>query len=148
MLRIVILFILQVEGTHAEDEDEEKLPSASALPPPQKKTAMSDLFGELFTTGEQHPKPLSATIEGEVALYRAAESLHIDGNPFQWWKLHQHKFPCVSKHAKRYLCVPGTSVASERVFSTAGDIVSATRSCLSPENVDMLIFLQKNMKTE
>ncbi|CAL8301174.1 unnamed protein product [Gadus morhua 'NCC'] len=62
----------QVEGTHAEDEDEEKLPSASALPPPQKKTAMSDLFGELFTTGEQHPKPLSAVIEGE----RAEENAH------------------------------------------------------------------------
>jgi hypothetical protein len=83
-----------------------------------------------------------------VSLCIVTALLHIDGNPFQWWKLHQHKFPCVSKHAKRYLCVPGTSVASERVFSTAGDIVSATRSCLSPENVDMLIFLQKNMKTE
>ncbi|KAG7278419.1 hypothetical protein CRUP_026970 [Coryphaenoides rupestris] len=35
---------------------------------------------------------------------------------------------------------------SERVFSTAGDIVTAKRSTLSPDNVDILIFLKKNLK--
>lgn len=143
------LFILQVEGMQAGPSTEEELPSASAsaASPPQKKTAMSELLGDLFTAAEeQQTKPLSATIEGEMSAYRTADSLHVDGDPFQWWKLNQYKFPHLSKHAQKYLCVPGTSVASERVFSTAGDIVSASRSCLSPENVDMLIFLQKNMK--
>ncbi len=42
--------------------------------------------------------------------------------------------------------VQGTSVPSERVFSMAGDIVTASRSRLLAENVDKLIFLQKNMK--
>uniref|UniRef100_A0A3B1IEW9 BED-type domain-containing protein n=1 Tax=Astyanax mexicanus TaxID=7994 RepID=A0A3B1IEW9_ASTMX len=43
------------------------------------------------------------------------------------------------------LCIPGTSVAAERVFSTAGDIVTAQRSSLTPEHVDQLLFLQKNL---
>ena len=36
------------------------------------------------------------------------------------------------------------NVPSERVFSTAGDIVTAHRSALKSEFVDMLIFLKKN----
>ena len=34
---------------------------------------------------------------------------------------------------------------SERVFSTAGDIVTAQRSALNAENVDKLIFLKKKL---
>ena len=46
--------------------------------------------------------------------------------------------------AKIYLGIPATSVPSERVFSTAGDIISAQRSALLPQHVDKLIFLKKN----
>ena len=46
------------------------------------------------------------------------------------------KYPILSKLAKRYLCVPATSVAGERVFSSAGDLVSTQRSCLRSEHVD------------
>ncbi|XP_060767673.1 E3 SUMO-protein ligase ZBED1-like [Neoarius graeffei] len=133
----------QNEGMQAGPSTEKEPPSS--VSPPQKKTAMSELFGDLYTD-EQHTKPLSLTIEMEISLYRAADSLHVDADPFQWWKLNQFKFPHLSKHAQKYLCVPGTSVSSERVFSTAGDIVNASRSRLCPENVDMLNFLQKNMK--
>ncbi len=42
--------------------------------------------------------------------------------------------------------IPVTSVPSERVFSTAGDILSAQRACLKAKHVDMIIFLKKNMK--
>jgi len=51
--------------------------------------------------------------------------------------------------AKRYLCVPGTSIISERVsserVSTAGDIITAKRSCLTPGHVNELLFIQKNL---
>ncbi|KAH3796046.1 hypothetical protein DPMN_149610 [Dreissena polymorpha] len=40
----------------------------------------------------------------------------------------------------------GTSVPSERIFSTAGDPVSAHRACLDPGDVDMLIFVNTNIK--
>ncbi|XP_078331257.1 zinc finger BED domain-containing protein 4-like [Crassostrea virginica] len=55
-------------------------------------------------------------------------------------------FPKLVRLARTYFCVQATSVASERVFSTTGDIVSATRACLSAERVNELVFLKKNMK--
>ncbi|KAJ8269395.1 hypothetical protein COCON_G00120020 [Conger conger] len=47
--------------------------------------------------------------------------------------------------AKRFLCIPGTSVSSERVFSTTGDIVTAQRSVLKAGHVDQLVFLNRNL---
>ena len=37
------------------------------------------------------------------------------------------------------------STPSERLFSTAGDIINAKRACLDPENVSMLCFLAENL---
>ena len=43
-------------------------------------------------------------------------------NSFLWWKENQHRFVQLSQLARRYLAPPLTSVASERLFSIAGDI--------------------------
>ena len=52
----------------------------------------------------------------------------------------------MAKLAITMLCIQGTLVLSERVFSTAGDIVTSQRSALHPDHVDVLIFLKKNMQ--
>ncbi|XP_077270177.1 E3 SUMO-protein ligase ZBED1-like [Temnothorax americanus] len=61
-----------------------------------------------------------------------------------WWKAHEVCFPAVAKIARQILCIPASSATAERVFSSAGNIVSAKRSCLLPENVSHLIFLHQN----
>lgn len=61
----------------------------------------------------------------------------------KWWHDNEVIFPLLSRLAKHYLCIPGTSVAAERVFSTAGTIVTAKRSSLAPEHLDQLLFLHK-----
>ena len=47
--------------------------------------------------------------------------------------------------ARKYLRIPGTSVPSECAFSTAGNVVNAKRSCLLPENTNILTFLAQNL---
>ena len=52
----------------------------------------------------------------------------------------------VARLEQMLLCIPGTSVPSERVFSTAGDILNAQRANLKAKHVDKLVYLKKNMK--
>ena len=39
----------------------------------------------------------------------------------------------------------GSSVPSKRLFSKAGEVVAARRSNIKPKNVDMILFLNKNL---
>ena len=64
--------------------------------------------------------------------------------PLKWWKENAQKYPRLSLVAKKILAMPATSVPSERVFSTAGILVSKLRNRLSPVLVDNIIFLNKN----
>ena len=105
---------------------------------------MDLLFGEIFDVkGTAKSTPAKRAAE-EIGRYRERESLPLKGNPLLWWRS-QADLPLLSSLAKRYLCIPATSVASERVFRTAGDIVSAQRSVLRHDHVDQLIFLKKNL---
>ncbi|CAD6244572.1 GSCOCG00013396001-RA-CDS, partial [Cotesia congregata] len=65
-------------------------------------------------------------------------------NPLLWWNLKRHKYPILATYARRYLGIPSLSTPSERVFSTAGNIISGKRSCLLLENDNLLIFLYQN----
>ena len=71
---------------------------------------------------------------------------HWNDDPLKFWSQQKMEgvllplFPVATK----ILCVPATSVPSEELFSAAGDLIRDARSRLSPNNVDMLLFLYKN----
>jgi hypothetical protein len=48
--------------------------------------------------------------------------------------------------AKRLLVISATSVPPERVFSTAGGIITKKRNALSDTSAADLIFLRENLK--
>nr|XP_023657651.1 zinc finger BED domain-containing protein 1-like [Paramormyrops kingsleyae] len=135
------------EDNHVEDKDD-----IPASPPPKKKKdlcCLADLLGSTYSAGPvvRH-RTTQAQAEEEMSRYKEAPPLSLaEGSPLSWWKEHQNEYPLMSRLAKVYLCIPGTSVSSERVFSTAGDIVTAQRSVLSSKHVDQLLFLNKNLKS-
>ena len=63
-----------------------------------------------------------------------------DVDPLEWWWLNQNKFPTVAKLARKYLTLPASSVASERMFSLAGNIVNDNRTRLADDAIKDLVF--------
>ena len=134
------------ENTHGSMDVAAPAPAPAPTQPKRPKdSALMALLGPAYTP----PTPLqkkttTERAEEEIATYRKVPAIPLSQNPLTWWQVHAEDFPLLAGLAKQYLCIPGTSVPSERVFSTAGDIVSAQRSCLTPQHVDQLLFLQKN----
>ena len=67
-------------------------------------------------------------------------------NVLEWWIDNEDHFPasCTKAGLTLHIHVSATSVSSsERVFSLSGNIVNARRSNLKPENVNILVFLNK-----
>lgn len=88
----------------------------------------------------------TATSRAIVELQRYMEdsiiSRHQD--PLKWWKDHSYNYPNLSILAKNTLCHLGTPVPCERVFSSAGLVLSDRRCRLKSEKVNMLLFLHYN----
>ena len=74
--------------------------------------------------------------------------LDVSKCPFSWWAEHKQVFPNIAKLALNVLFIPATSVPSERLFSTAGQIITERRNRLLPEHAEKLIFLNLNLRKE
>ncbi len=121
--------------------------AAGTSPPPKKK--LKGLAAVLSHIEEQpnHESDLLSPREKlniEISSYLDMASIEMDADPLDWWKVEHSHFPHLAQLARKYLCVCGTSVPSERMFSLAGHITNG-RSRLLPENVNKLVFLARNM---
>ena len=63
----------------------------------------------------------------------------------QWWQSHTSTFPVVAEVARRMLSIPATSVASGRLFSKAGDVITKKRNQLSLSCANRVLFLMENL---
>ena len=80
--------------------------------------------------------------KSELLIYLDELNVSLEDKEFDllnWWKVNSHRFPVVSKMAKKFLTVPATSVSSESTFSTGGRTLDDYRSSLSPSTVEALI---------
>ena len=123
-----------------DSHSNDKGSSAEMGPAPKRqKSAFDVLIGE-----EEETNGDSTNNEEQISQYFAEKPASRDSYPLNWWKQNEFRYQCLAKLARSILCVPATSTASERLFSIAGLTVTKLRSCLKPENVDALLFLNKN----
>jgi len=115
-----------------------KLASDEILSPPTKRQRRPSGIDFLLS---ESPEKNSCLDEHELKNYMLDKT---DYEPLKWWSENEKKYPKLAIIAKRVLSVPATSVPSERIFSSAGLIVTKLRNRLSPEIVDQIIFLNKN----
>lgn len=71
---------------------------------------------------------------------------HIDrkSDPLDWWKLHAMQYPKLAMLARRYLAIPASSAASERLFSKLKLTATTARQGLKPDTLCMLLFVNKH----
>jgi len=90
--------------------------------------------------------PSEFTVANEVADFLRQPNIQRQLSPLGWWKHNEQKYRRVAHVARRYMSAPSTSVPSERLFSSAGDLYSDSRNRLSGHRADMLLFIKHNLK--
>jgi len=115
-----------------------------------KESRFSKLLGDIFSHDETVDQPpriaASEKVERELSLYRAEQPAGLDSNPLKWWKDQKLTYPSLSMLVRKRYSMVATIVPSERLFSTAGNVIHERRSSLLLENADKLIFLHENAK--
>lgn len=66
-------------------------------------------------------------------------------DPLLFWEEKKQLFPALYKLALKYLCIPATSVPSERLFSKAGMLCNARRNRLVPKKLNQILFLNSTI---
>lgn len=90
---------------------------------------------------------LDDRITSELNLYKTLAQLQVGKDPLEWWRGKAKSLPLIAQVARKWLAVPASSAASERLFSSAGLTVSDKRTCLDPERVATLVFLKQAWPT-
>ena len=90
------------------------------------------------------PPAKRRTVEEEFDAYLKEPEIEVNCDPLCWWKAHAETYPRISLLARKWLGIPALSTSSEWLCSTAGHVTEQRRCSLTPENINMLVFLNKN----
>ncbi|CAG8752634.1 7185_t:CDS:2 [Rhizophagus irregularis] len=102
-----------------------------------------DIFERMWASNQQLTQT-GNNDNNEIMCYLRCPDEPKSTDPLVWWRDHRSSYPILSKLAQKYLSIPSTSVPSERLFSDAGNHVSAKRTRLAPDLVDRILFLKRN----
>uniref|UniRef100_A0A6J0UT51 E3 SUMO-protein ligase ZBED1-like n=1 Tax=Pogona vitticeps TaxID=103695 RepID=A0A6J0UT51_9SAUR len=121
---------------------------ASSSPPaklPKQDPGIEFLLGDLCSlSGASGVGSVHHQAEQETASFQSSKASALSQDPLQWWKTHHAQYPLLARAARKLLGVPATSVPAGWLFSNAGDAIRTKRQALTPEHVDMLVFLHGN----
>ncbi|XP_037634188.1 E3 SUMO-protein ligase ZBED1-like [Sebastes umbrosus] len=96
----------------------------------------------MLLLGDNYSSSYATDSEAQVDYYLRDIAPSLDINPLDWWKVNGPRFPKLATLARHYLCVPGVSLPS--LLSEGGQTFATMRTRLSPEHVDMMIFVNRN----
>jgi hypothetical protein len=116
------------------------LDTSSSLPPASRN--MSAVQRVIMRATSKRPRVgLGGSSSNELeqyieTTYEFTEEEGLELDLLQWWKGKVHRFPVLTLIAKEVLACPVSTVSVERAFSMGGNILSAKRSSLSPDNLE------------
>jgi hypothetical protein len=94
----------------------------------QTNSSSSTLFNSIFK--KKRIEPYS-----ELEDYLSSSVARFNELPLKWWKQNEKSYPNLSKMAKDYLAIPGTSASCERLFSSGRQTITDFR-CLFKSSVN------------
>uniref|UniRef100_A0A8D0L4Y7 BED-type domain-containing protein n=1 Tax=Sphenodon punctatus TaxID=8508 RepID=A0A8D0L4Y7_SPHPU len=146
--RMETLHLLQIEASKlAQAAPAAAAPPASSpsLPAAQlcEEAGIEFLLGGLCGM-RNAPGTTHQQAELESASFQSGEALALAQEPLRWWRTHHSQYPLLARAARKLLAVPATSAPAARLFSQDGEAFNAKCQSLSPEHVDMLLFLHAN----
>lgn len=97
-------------------------------------------------SNSKRSKFLMVTCTKELGHYVALQLLARGDDLFQWWKKTQETLSLLSKLASKYISALPSSVESEKLFSTGGNVHEPMRNRLCPKYRETLRFLHYNLK--
>ena len=129
------------EDSTADDND---------VQPPAKKFKGSEMLQAYLANSDDDDDSRVATavptemLQMEIDRYDVSKVVHHSTQPSEFWLTAKNQYPLLSAIVCKLLAIPATSVASERMFITAGLVVSKLRASTSPELLAKILFLNKN----
>jgi len=139
----LILEVAKIERA-ASEEPEEAEPMRKT-PRQEASSSLGSVLDEILEENQLEARSVSTSADVQVQTYLSEQTSPRKSNPLHYWKDNASRFPSLAAVATRFLCAPCTSVDSERLFSAVSNVLDEKRNRLSPDRVEMLIFLKKNL---
>ena len=108
-----------------------------------KTDAPSD-FWESMVTETEVEETRENLVCAELENFVKEKNIPRNDDPLQWWRNNGVRYPYLAKLSRVVLGLPATATSSERVWSSAGNTVSARRQSLSPDSIRDVVFLHEN----
>jgi hypothetical protein len=109
-------------------------------------SASRSIFKYLAEESESVSQSTVDDTDIEINMYLKTPKIKQNESSLTWWNKNKLVFPKIAKVAHKYLGIPATSVPSERLFSSAGNVISSRRKELLPEHAEQLVVLHDNIK--
>ena len=84
--------------------------------------------------------------ESEFQKYILKPLISNNKNPLEWWQQHLVSYPLSSGLTNKFLCASPSSIESERIFSTSGNIFTPHKNRSLPQTWEQLMFLNYNIR--
>ncbi|KAM6930914.1 E3 SUMO-protein ligase ZBED1-like [Xenentodon cancila] len=128
-------------GTKDEQQETPITPDFNQVAMPSK--VRSDTKNTMvLLLGDNYSSSYATDSEAQVDYYLRDIAPSLDINPLDWWRVNGPRFPKLATLARHYLCVPAVSLPS--LLSDSGQTFGTMRTRLSPEHVNMMIFVNRN----
>ncbi|CAA7268097.1 unnamed protein product [Cyclocybe aegerita] len=69
-------------------------------------------------------------------------------DPLKWWNVRRESFPNLYRLTRDVLCIPGSAVAVERVFSGGRDVIGIQRASLHAQTIRSLMLVKAQLRLQ